>query len=276
MSFATFSLLGYMGELGNQMFQVATVTGYARKHGKEPIFPLWTCKIGERDYREGIFKNSVNQGITQEMFSTISSRFDYEGLKYVDLEFVEGNVDFRGYYQSEKYFLHCEDEIRSMFQPHDKIREHIETKYADILSEKNRVSLHVRTGRRGKNDYDVHSTPNQEFIEKCQLHYEDKLYVVFADNMEFAKTLLPPDRKYVFIENEPNFIDLFFMTYFDSYILADSTFGWWGAWLSQCRNPKVVAMKNWFNPHKEKAYLNDNDVVPDAWIKIDGHYTNRE
>jgi hypothetical protein len=276
MSFATFSSLGYMGELGNQMFQIASVTGYARKYGKEAIFPEWTCKIGEKDYREEIFKNRINQGLTHELYNSIGSRFDYDGLKYVDLANVEGNVDFRGYFQSEKYFSHCEDEIREIFQPHDRVKEYIETKYSDILSEKNRISLHVRTGRRGKNDYDVHSTPNRDFIEKCQAQFDDKLYVVFADNMEFAKTLLPSDKKYVFIENESNYIDLFFMTYFDSYILADSTFGWWGAWLSQHKNPKVVVMKNWFNPYKEKAYLNDNDVVPDRWIKIDGHYTNRE
>ena len=275
MSIATFSPLGYMGELGNQMFQIAATIGYARKHGKVPVFPEWKCKISGRSYTSDIFKGPIDQTFNPQT-TPLNNRHTYNELSYIDIPFMQGNVDLVGYFQSEKYFESSHDEIRKVFQPHDSVREYIENKYQHILSEKNKISLHMRTGRRGSNDYDVHSTPDYEFVEKSQTHFDDHLYVVFADNMEFAKTLLPANRKYVFIENESNYVDLFFMTYFDSYIVADSTFGWWGAWLSQNENPKVAMMKNWFDPTKEKAYLNDNDIIPDRWIKIDGHFNNRK
>jgi hypothetical protein len=267
-TFATFSSLGYMGELGNQMFQVASVIGYSRKWGKDAIFPPWICKISGRDYRN-IFKNSVDQTLTRELFSSIKFRFDYEGLTYQDLSNTEGNVDFRGYFQSEKYFDHCKDEIREIFQPNESITEYIERKYSDLFSEENKAVLHVRTAKRNSNDYDVHSSATYDFIETAQSYFGDELFVVFADNMEIAKTMLPKGKRYFFVENEENYVDMFLMTYFEKYIVSPSTFGWWGAWLSQNKDPKVTIMKDWFAIGKAKEYLNkDNDQVPERWIKI--------
>jgi hypothetical protein len=266
--FATFSSLGYMGELGNQMFQVAAVVGYSKKWGKEAIFPPWICKISGRDYSK-IFKNPIDQSLTHEKFSHVKFRFDYDGLRYEDFSDTNGNVDFRGYFQSEKYFEHCEKEIRQIFQPNDNLTEYINNKYKDVLSERNKVALHIRTAKREKNDYDVHDSASLQFIEKSQEHFsEDSLYVVFADNMKIAKEMLPENRRYFFVEGEENYVDLFFMTMFEKYIVSPSTFGWWGAWLSQNKKPIVAIKKDWFAAGKPKEHLNDNDIVPDRWIKI--------
>jgi hypothetical protein len=268
-SFVTFSRLGHVGELGNQMFQIATVMGYASKWGKTPIFPKWQCKISGNDYSSGIFKNPIDQSFTPEMQSRINNKIKYDGLTYKELKNQKGNVDFLGYFQSEKYFSHCEKDIKHFFEPSDEIVEYISNKYKEILSEPNKISLQVRTGKRGANDYDVHAYSTIEFIEKCQAHFEDGLFVVFADNLERAKEVLPSGRKYFFIEGEKNYIDLFMMNMFKNYIVAPSTFGWWGAWLSQSSSPKITIMKDWFQEGKPKAYLNkNNDQVPEKWIKI--------
>ena len=268
MSFVTFSSLGYMGELGNQMFQIATTYGHARKTGKTPIFPEWTCKISGKNYTD-IFKNPINQSLRdyQHLFF---NNFQYMDLTYTEIPLVENNLNLVGYFQSEKYFSHIENEIRDIFQPKDEIVDYIKTKYANVLSVDKKVSLHVRTAKRGANDYDVHKGATHDFIQECQSHFpEAELFVVFADNMELTKQILPTGKNYFFVENEENYIDLFFMNMFDSYIVSPSTFGWWGAWLSQNKQPKITIMKDWFTPGKEKEYLNiNNDQVPDRWIKI--------
>ena len=268
LGFATFPALGFMGELGNQMFQIASVIGYAKKYGKEVRFPEWTCKISRRDYRH-VFRNPLKIYSTQEL-QPIHGVFNYDGLTYTNLENFEGNVSFQGYFQSEKYFKHCEDDIREIFEPNDEVLKYITEKYHDVLAVKNKVSIQVRTGQRKSNDYDVHAYASIEFIEECQSYFpETELFVVFADNMELAKTMLPPGKNYYLVENEANYIDLFFMTMFDSYIVSPSTFGWWGAWLSNNREAKVVTMKNWFATGKSKEHLNfNNDQIPERWIKI--------
>lgn len=270
MNIATFLGLGHYGELGNQMFQIAAVEGYANLHGKTALFPEWTCKISGRDYRR-IFRSPVAQSST--VLSTLQSegaqQVQYMDLKYIDIPRLEGNVNFTGYFQSEKYFLHIEDLIRQTFSPSEEIEKYISEKYGDLLSYDNKVSLHVRTAKRSANDSDVHASATPEFIRQAQLDFPDKdLFVVFADNMPLAKEMLPPGKSYYFVEGEENYVDLFLMTNFDSYIVSPSTFGWWGAWLSKSNSPRVTVMKEWFARDKAKAYLNDNDIIPEKWKSI--------
>jgi hypothetical protein len=266
MNVITFSGLGSHGELGNQLFQVAAVLGYAANHDKNPIFPVWKCNLSSRDYTE-IFKNPVNQKF--DYYTPFHHRYTYMELKYKEIPVIGGNVDFVGYFQSENYFKHIEQEIKNTFQPNDEIKKYIEDKYSSIISTPDKVSLHVRSGSRSRLDHDVHAYVTTEYITEALKDFTDKkMVVVIADNMERAREILPPDDRYVFIEGEENYIDLFLMTYFDSYIVSPSTFGWWGAWLSQSANPKVVIMKDWFAKDKSKAYLNNNDIVPDRWKKI--------
>jgi hypothetical protein len=260
-------MLGILGELGNQMFQVAATYGYARLHGFNPLFPEWKCRISNSDYTN-IFKVKLPQ-----LTGTDSHQYEiiYNDLKYIQLGAVtDGNIDLSGYFQSEKYFEHCKEEIKEIFQPNHEIKEYLEYKYREIISLPNRVALHIRSGKRTANDYNVHAYTTTEFIEKAQTHFpDDSIYVVFADNMEIAKQLVPKDKKYTFIEStSKNYEDLFLMAYFDKYIISPSTFGWWGAYLSKYENPQVVIMKDWFAVDNVKNHLNDNDIIPDRWTKI--------
>lgn len=267
---ASFLGLGHYGELGNQMFQVAAVMEYAQMHNKLAVFPEWTCKIGNRDYRK-IFRIPIfqNPEIGEIFQREGCQHLQYMELKKVDLPFVPGNVNLVGYFQSEEYFSNVSHSVRAMFQPSEDIEKYISDKYADLLSYENKVSLHVRTAKRSANDSDVHASATYEFIEEAQRDFTDKdLFVVFADNMEIAKTLLPPGKSYYFVEGEENYVDLFLMTNFDSYIVSPSTFGWWGAWLSKASSPRVTVMKDWFAKDKAKAYLNDNDIIPARWKAI--------
>ena len=50
------------------------------------------------------------------------------------------------------------------------------------------------------------------------------------------------------------------------HIIANSSFSWWGAWLSE-RDGITCAPTKWFNP--EKAKFDINDIVPNNWKLID-------
>jgi len=251
------------------MFQVAAVIGYARKYDKEEHFFPWICGISGRDYRN-IFAGSISQDLSPGTNGRGFVPIQYMDLKYIDLpNITEGNVDFIGYFQSEKYFENCREEIRQLFRPNQEIKRYIEEKYADLLKVTNKVSLHVRTASRpGVDSPSVHAAASREFIEKAMKEFdEDSVFVVFADILDEAKKILPEGKKYVFIEGEENYVDLFLMNYFDSYIVSPSTFGWWGAWLSKSDSPKITVLKDWFVGYK--SYLNDNDIIPSDWIQIE-------
>ena len=268
MKLVTFSNLGFMGELGNQMFQVAATVGHARKHGLREKFPRWECKISGNDYSK-IFSNPPDQTLTPLDYDGPTQIFSYQDLLYKEIPKTDTHLDLSGYFQSEKYFDHCREEIRSIFKPSEEINSYLLSKYPDLTADHDFVAVHIRTGKRDRSDYDVHAYCTKGYLEEAFLDYEDnRKFIIFSDRVEVAKELLPEGRDYTFVTGEKNYIDLFLLTHFKNYIISASTFGWWGCWLSKHKSTKVAIMKNWFNPMGAKSYLNNNNISPDIWKKI--------
>ena len=51
------------------------------------------------------------------------------------------------------------------------------------------------------------------------------------------------------------------------YVLSNSTFGWWGAFLSRNHNPKVIAPHKWF-----KDISDPIDICPETWERMDSKF----
>ena len=60
------------------------------------------------------------------------------------------------------------------------------------------------------------------------------------------------------------------MTSAKHYIIANSTFSWFGAYLSLSNEPIVCYPTTWFGPGYDGTIT--DDLFPDSWIKIDEGY----
>ena len=54
------------------------------------------------------------------------------------------------------------------------------------------------------------------------------------------------------------------MTNCKHFIIPNSSFGWWAAWLANFSKKIVVAPKKWFSD----SNINTKDLIPDDWIRI--------
>jgi hypothetical protein len=60
--------------------------------------------------------------------------------------------------------------------------------------------------------------------------------------------------------------EMMLMSLGQNFVIANSTFSWWGAWLSQHPNKKIVGPKKWFR--SVLWWRADRDVIPETWIRV--------
>ena len=126
------------------------------------------------------------------------------------------------------------------------------------------ISLHIR-----RSDY----VQKQNYHPLCSLEYYDEALnklpqdipvLIFSDDPDWCKKqeLFQPDR-FLISESNNNLVDMCLMTMCMYHITANSSFSWWGAWLSDSK--KVIAPKVWFG---SDANLDDSDLVLEFWERI--------
>lgn len=256
------------GGLGNQIFQWA----FGRHLSDKYNVPLY---IDANFYKQNI------TGVTKRIYSLSkfpNINFDFienvlingkeflvfnEPSKFEKFEynFSNNNYHLNGYFQSEKYFLESSDIIRNELSPsYDILKKLKLTPFIDT----NVVSLHIRrTDYVTSNGY--HPVQPIEYYKKALDIIGEYDYIfVFSDDIQWCKDNLNFDNM-IFIEGFDDVEDLWLMSLCKNNIIANSTFSWWGAWLNKNPYKKVIAPSKWFG---DIANLNQNDIIPESWIKI--------
>jgi len=263
-----FNNLGRMGRLANQMFQYASLKGIARHRGY--------------DYMIAFHADAVNDGIGNMLRTELFDSFELKvrtGLfnaptlserhHHFDQEFFDNcpdDVVLQGYFQTEKYFKHIENEIRQDFTFKNAILNPCKEM---IESVNNPIALHVR-----RTDYVTNSANHPpctlDYYKKALSYFEaHRNVIVFSDDPAWCNEQeLFSGNNFMISENEDNRIDLCLMSLCDDFIIANSSFSWWGAWLSANKDKRVIAPQQWFGDRGYTKHHNTKDVTPHGWTRI--------
>lgn len=262
MGLVTFTKLGQLGRLGNQLFQIASTIGIAKKNEMAYVFP-----------EQPWFKYLQNPPRSIE--AILPLKWQGELNHHYDDYKLDTDVDYdlHGFFQSPKYWQHCENFILQTFEPKSELVEKIKFKYPVISEDNNTVSVHIR-----RTDY---LTQPENFVDlsvsdhykKAKEHFGDNAtFVFFSDDIAWTKNEIgrKQDRHFQFIQDNDPIIDLFLMSHCKHNIIANSSFSWWAAYLNKNKNKKVIYPKNWFGPHLAKDH-SIKDMMPEGWIGIDNN-----
>ena len=118
-----FNYLGKLGQLGNQMFQVAALKGIAANRGFNFCFPnhdkVFDDGIGNKLHIELFkpFKLSRTTQLNLQVIDPDRPVVQEQGFQFNETLFNECPdwVSLYGFFQTEKYFKHIEDQIREDF-----------------------------------------------------------------------------------------------------------------------------------------------------------------
>ena len=258
-----FDYLGKAGQLGNQMFQFAAIKGIAQNRGYDTCIPKHNQK--HHDGIGNILTIELDNVFDIEcQRSTIGSdilteqRFDFDETLFNN---CPDNVSLYGFFQTEKYFKHIEDTIRRDFIFKKRILDECKEIVEEVFDQ-DPIALHIRRGDFLINSGNHHNL-SLDWYEKALKKFDpDREVIIFSDDIFWASAqeLFKPDR-FIISDGNSSYHDMFMMTQCSDFIIANSTFSWWGAWLAN--TGRVVAPSKWFGPNN--VHLNTQDLYPSHW-----------
>jgi hypothetical protein len=249
-----------MGGLGNQMFQYAAGLSALKEYSQFTNFKLDTSFYNGQE-RKVIVNGLTGRGYDLDLFN----------IKYDEIEeSPEGELMLQGYFQNVSEFENVIDEVKDQFTFKNSFPENIQNLSSQIEKIESSVCLHVR-----RSDYvnnpkanAVHGVIGIEYyntaMELIQLKYKNPVYYVFSDDIEWCKDNLKSDYEMHFVgddySGDRDSGHLFLMQMCKNHIIANSSFSWWAAFLSESNC--TIAPKKW---------RTDNtgcDIILDNWIKL--------
>lgn len=186
---------------------------------------------------------------------------------------------FKGYFQTEQYFLHCREQLCREF----RLKTPLTPENARILEDIRSccsISLHIRRTDYLSNPY--LSPPPLEYYLRSMAEMEGRLraagapqeslrYFIFSDDIEWARQNLRPALPHVHVDindGGTGYFDLELMRNCRHHIIANSTFSWWAAWLNEHAEKIVIAPRIWFNREEGDRYHTDDALIPGSWLRI--------
>lgn len=180
------------------------------------------------------------------------------------------NVYLCGYWQSEKYFKDIRHIILKEFDFPAEIKQKTK-KLCQQMEKENSVSIHIR-----RSDYLTEQNAKiygnictETYYENAIAYMDSQIdsphYYVFTDDLAWARDYFKEDKFTIVDEyrGKDSYADMYLMSRCKHNIIANSSFSWWGAWLNQNPEKKVLAPKKWFHNHEKE------EIVCEDWIRIE-------
>jgi len=248
------------GGVGNQLFQIACAYAYAKKHGTDFAinYSLSFCPnqgFSAPKYKDTLFKNiSVTTVHPHKIMKE-------NGNAYRELPFLEGDFILDGFFQSEKFFADCVDEIKELFVFPENVKSAVDKFMKVKLSTPSNhpiAGVHIRRGDYKKFSHEYILNGSEYYLAAAK-HLPGFVSVVCTDDwssvskeMTFAKAEKSPFTDEVH--------DLYLLSQCDAVVMCNSSFSWWAAFLG--KDKKVIAPNNWF------VHKSAEDMYCKDWIRI--------
>lgn len=265
----------FKGGIGNQIFQYAFYQNLLQRgrdvYADIDYFTQFSSK--------GSFIN--RKFLLKDAFPDIDLKIDnsryrknaelVQETRFFELDeaiFANKDCVFEGYWQTEKYFGEIKELLVSKLRfayGESRLQE-----FAKMFSCGCMTSVHIRRG-----DY---LQLNDAYGGICTTQYyreamnyirqrESKTrFVFFSDDIEWVqKNLKMEDSLYVnrqMFEDYKDWYDMSLMSMCRHHIIANSSFSWWGAWLSRSAEKIVIAPRKWMNHTEAKC------IYPPEWVKL--------
>lgn len=243
-----------LGGLGNQLWRIAGTVGIAARlstaaHiGQWPYSPYFNLPARYFQWRDGIDAVMIPQHIAPQ---------------------------HRKYLQDPSLWIDIRHQIRDYFSPSQLAINHLEKRHAALLATPRKIAVHVRRG-----DYlgvpDFHPVCTQRYYRAALDRLPAGNVVIFSDDVPWCAEHLswmnpvaitgpPAVGRHQDLADGTECLDLFLMTRCDYHVIANSSFSWWGAFLSG--NSAPIHPLTWYGPGFSD--IDANLMFLPGWVGIE-------
>ncbi len=285
------------GGLGNQLFIYAAARRLALANGAELVLDDvsgYAYDSYKRHYQLDHFNIPCRKATMMERLEPFgrlrrkimnrwNQRKPFEQRAYLVHECIDfdprmlqfrprGTVYLEGYWQSEGYFKDVADTIRqdlTIKPPTDAANQAM----AEGIRSGTAVAVHVRFFDEPHAEA-INNAPDDYYtraISEMEHLVPDAHYFIFSDQPDAARDRVPlPDERVTLVHHNQGdamaYADLWLMSQCKHFIIANSTFSWWGAWLAGNPGKRVIAPG--FEMREGKMWWGFDGLLPDEWIKL--------
>jgi hypothetical protein len=205
--------------LGNTLFNIAGVIGLATLKGYAYGFHSWA----NQEY----FINPLPRCTGEYRKYTLPTNYKGYDIGFLGYS-IPDNIDIKAQFGSDRYWQHCEGLIRYYFQMKplcEPIKDTIIIQY--------RAYNELPDPMFTKLTFD-------NYYKKALSLLPNKKKICITNDPVKAKKAIGLNIDYIHISP---IIDFYLLTQADYLVMANSSFSWWGAYLSQAQ---TIAPLNWF------------------------------
>ena len=293
------------GGLGNQLFTYACARAIALRNNAELVLDSVSGFKNDSLYKRTFALNDFNVSgrlssyferkeplgrIRRSLSRRLSSNKPLSAKRFIQqvgvnfdpdllcLRLQEGATYFDGFGQSELYFDDIQDVIFNDFSMHCRQEIGDIELSKKIAKNKSSVGIHYRWFDDNNALSNISLDYYTKAINKIALNVKSPTFYIFSDNPLRTKEKIRPLLKryeHVFMENnlstDKASRDFWLMRHCSHFIIGNSTFAWWAAWLGEYRDRTatiVIAPALSIDPSISSTAWGFYGLLPDRWLKV--------
>lgn len=232
-------------------------------------------------FQRNFFKK-LNKLMPYEKRWLIREETDSAGMTFFDerlmnLTLKHTNTYLIDCFQSEKYFADIREELLNEIVVHNTFNDKTIEVAEQITATPNPIAVHARQLRGAPNTAGASPpawssqkpfTYYEQAINYITDHVKDPHFFCFGDDPDWLRENWNTDFAVDFISHnngqDEAVQDFYLMGLCKHFIIGNSSFSWWPAWLSDNQDKIVVAPKN-ESPYQ---WSGNKDVIPSDWVVL--------